>query len=263
MDLITALTLGLIGSFHCIGMCGPIAIALPLPKENWWYKISGVFLYNIGRVITYGILGALFGLLGKGIQLAGFQRIVSILMGAIMVISVVFPFVFRNRISIDSLFGGYVSKFVMGFKKLFKMRSLSSLLIIGLLNGLLPCGLVYIAVAGAINTNDVTMGILYMVAFGLGTAPMLAVVTLAGNMISGQFRSKVNKIIPYVVVIVGILFILRGLSLGIPYVSPKEKMLEPHEKMEMKKEKESAVNFSNTDGNYFNFIKFAQTNIKY
>ena len=254
MDIITALTLGFIGSFHCIGMCGPIAIALPLPKENWTYKLSGVFLYNFGRVTTYGILGAIFGLLGKGIQLAGFQQTVSILMGVIMVLSVLFPLVFKSKISIDNLLGGYVSRFIMGFKKLFKVRSLSSLFAIGLLNGLLPCGLVYIAIAGAINTNDVTLGIIFMVLFGLATAPMLAVVTLAGNLITGQLRSKVNKIIPYVVVIVGILFILRGLSLGIPYVSPKEKMLEPHEKMKMQKNTQSSVNFSDSDAKYFNFV---------
>lgn len=239
MDFITALTLGLIGSFHCVGMCGPIAIALPLPQKSWAYKLLGVFLYNIGRVITYAILGAIFGLLGQGIELAGFQKVVSILMGAIMIISVLFPVIFRNRISLDSFITGYVGRFIGSFKKLFKIQSLSSLFIIGLLNGLLPCGLVYIAVAGAINTNDVTLGILYMILFGLGTAPMLAFVTLAGSLVSGSFRTKINKLIPYIVVLIGILFILRGLSLGIPYVSPKDQMLKPHEKMEMKQKMET------------------------
>lgn len=251
MELITALTLGLIGSFHCVGMCGPIAIALPLPRKNWIYKLSGVFLYNIGRVITYGILGAVFGLLGKGIQLAGFQKVVSILMGTIMIISVLFPYFFRNRISLNSLFTGYVGRFVGNFRKLFKIQSLSSLLIIGLLNGLLPCGLVYIAIAGAINTNDVNLGVLYMVLFGLGTMPMLAFVTLAGNLVRGPFRSKINKIIPFVVVIIGVLFILRGLSLGIPYLSPKEQMLQPHEKMQMKHKKETAYIFKGSELNSY------------
>ena len=171
-----------------------------------------------------------------------------------MVLSILFPLVFKSKISIDNLLGGYVSRFIMGFRKLFKVRSLASLFAIGLLNGLLPCGLVYIAIAGAINTNDLTLGIIFMVLFGLATAPMLAVVTLAGNIITGQLRTKVDKIIPYVVVIVGILFILRGLSLGIPYVSPKEKMLEPHEKMKMQKNTQSSVNFSDSDGKYFNFV---------
>ncbi len=247
MELITALTLGLIGSFHCVGMCGPIAIALPLPRKNLTYKLSGVFLYNIGRVITYGILGAVFGLIGEGVQLAGFQKVVSVLMGSIMIISVLFPYIFRNRVSLDSFFTAYVGRFVGKFRKLFKMQSLSSLLIIGLLNGLLPCGLVYIAIAGAINTNDVNLGILYMVFFGLGTIPMLAFVTIAGNLVRGPFRSKINKIIPWVVVVIGILFILRGLSLGIPYVSPKEQMLQPHEKMQMKHKKETATIFIGSD----------------
>ncbi len=244
MELITALTLGLIGSFHCVGMCGPIAVALPLPQKSWAYKLAGVFLYNIGRVITYGILGALFGLLGQGIQLAGFQKVVSILMGSIMIMSVLFPYIFRNRVNIDSFLTGYVGRFIGKFRKLFKVKSLSSLLIIGLLNGLLPCGLVYIAVAGALNTNDVTMGVLYMVVFGLGTAPMLAFVTLAGSLVSGSLRTKINKLVPYVVVIIGILFILRGLSLGIPYVSPKDQMLKPHEKMEMKQKMQTINNIS-------------------
>ena len=257
MDLITALTLGLIGSFHCVGMCGPIAIALPLPQKSWAYKLSGVFLYNIGRVITYGILGALFGLLGQGIQLAGFQKVVSILMGSIMIMSVFFPFIFRNRVSIDSFLTGYVGRFIGKFRKLFKVKSLSSLLIIGLLNGLLPCGLVYIAVAGALNTNDLTLGVLYMVLFGIGTIPMLAFVTLAGSLVSGALRTKINKLIPYVVVLIGILFILRGLSLGIPYISPKDKMLKPHEKMEMKKKMETSNNLFQWDVNSTkNYIKF-------
>ncbi len=237
MDLLTALTLGLIGSFHCVGMCGPIAIALPLPKKNFSYKSLGVILYSLGRMITYGILGGIFGLLGKGIKMGGFQQVVSILMGVVMILSIVFPFIFKNRINLNTMFGGYVYRFVGQFRKLFQIRTFSSLLFIGLLNGLLPCGLVYIAIAGAINTNDIMLGVMYMVFFGLGTVPLLAAVSLIGNVISGKFRSSVNKIIPYVVIIIGILFILRGLALGIPYVSPKDKMLEPHKKMSMVKEK--------------------------
>ena len=250
MDLITALTLGLIGSFHCIGMCGPIAIALPLPKKNLTYKFLGVILYSLGRMITYGILGGLFGLLGKGIQMGGFQQIVSILMGAVMIISVIFPFVFRNRINLNTMFGGYVYRFVGQFGKLFHIQSLPSLLFIGLLNGLLPCGLVYIAIAGAINTNDIMLGVMYMVVFGLGTVPMLAAVSLIGNVISGKFRSSVNKAIPYVVVVIGILFVLRGLALGIPYVSPKDKMLEPHKKMNMGKENNKQVLYNTNQNSY-------------
>ena len=100
MDLFTAITIGLIGSLHCAGMCGPIAIALPLAKENWLKKISGGLFYNFGRIITYGVLGALFGLLGRGIKIAGLQQWASIAIGVIMIISVFFPFIFREKIKI-------------------------------------------------------------------------------------------------------------------------------------------------------------------
>lgn len=225
MFISTALILGLIGSFHCVGMCGPIAVALPLQNRNWWRKLTGTLLYNLGRAITYALLGAIFGVLGEGIQLGGFQSWVSIAMGIIMILSVLFPVLFRNTRLLDQYIYGYVGKLKAQFGPLFKNASLGSLFIIGLLNGLLPCGLVYVALAGAIATGSVVSGALFMFVFGLGTAPLLAVVTLAGNVISGSLKSSVNKLIPFVVVIIGALFILRGLNLGIPYISPPAKKL--------------------------------------
>jgi len=226
MDLITALTLGLIGSLHCLGMCGPIAIALPLSRMSWLHKLTGGILYNTGRIITYGFMGAVFGLLGRGIKLAGLQQWASILLGSIMIISVLFPFVFRERINISVVFSGYASRLIGRFKNLFFKERFSSLLVIGLLNGLLPCGLVYMAIAGAINTNDVMMGMAFMVVFGIGTTPALLILSLAGNFVGVRLRKKAGKIIPAFIVVLGILFILRGMSLGIPYVSPKSQKLE-------------------------------------
>lgn len=233
MDLITALTIGLVGSLHCAGMCGPIAIAIPLARESWLKKISGGLLYNFGRILTYGVLGALFGLLGRGIHLAGLQQWASILIGIIMILSVLFPFVFREKIKIDNLFSGYSGRLTAGFRKLFKNESMISLFFIGLLNGLLPCGLVYVAIAGAINTNDVLMGIAFMMLFGLGTAPMLLGISLAGNMISLGLKKRISKIVPAFVIVLGIIFILRGMSLGIPYISPKAEKLEVKQEMKL------------------------------
>jgi uncharacterized protein len=230
MDLFTALTIGLIGSLHCAGMCGPIAIAIPLAKENWLKKISGGLLYNFGRILTYGFLGALFGLLGRGIKLAGIQQWVSIIIGIIMILLVLFPFILREKFKIDSLFNGYSRRLTDGFRKLFKNESFISLFFIGLLNGLLPCGLVYVAIAGAINTNDVLMGITFMMLFGLGTTPMLLGISLMGSMISIGLKRRFSKVIPAFIVTLGIIFIMRGMSLGIPYISPKA------EKLEVKKE---------------------------
>jgi uncharacterized protein len=224
--LLSALVLGLMGSFHCAGMCGPIAIALPLHGNTILQKIFGGSLYNLGRTITYGIMGALFGMLGQGIHLLGFQQKVSVVMGALMIISVLFPALFRNQYNPDKSLFSFVGKLKKSIGKLFAVRSFQSLFFIGLLNGLLPCGLVYIAIAGAIGTGSTVEGALYMILFGLGTIPMMLGISLAGNVLGLAVRQKINKIIPVLVVVVGLLFILRGLDLGIPYLSPKKQMIE-------------------------------------
>jgi sulfite exporter TauE/SafE len=227
MDFITPLTIGLIGSFHCIGMCGPIVVALPLKKYNLLSKITGTILYNLGRVFTYSVIGILFGLLGRGISLAGFQQWTSILLGIAMIISVLFPFFFREKITIGKLFSGFASRLIIRLKKLFTDRSYSSLLMIGILNGLLPCGLVYVAVAGAISSGTVLSGALFMMLFGIGTIPLLMLATLASDAIGQRLRSKMQRVVPYFVFMLGVLFILRGMSLGIPYVSPTSEKLAP------------------------------------
>ena len=232
-DLYTALTIGLIGSFHCIGMCGPIAVALPVGNKSTLGKVSGVLLYNMGRAVTYGVLGALFGLLGKGIEMAGFQQWASIVLGVVMILSVLFPFLFRGKISVDQLLSGYAARLIANFRKLFGRASYKNLAIIGLLNGLLPCGLVYVAVAGAINTNSVVNGVAYMFVFGLGTIPVMMSVTLLGSVIGQRFRKQMNQVIPVFIVTLGIIFILRGLSLGIPFISPKSQMLTPEKEIKV------------------------------
>ena len=232
MDFITPLTIGLIGSFHCIGMCGPIVVALPLKKHNLLSKIIGAILYNSGRVFTYSVIGILFGLLGRGIHLAGFQQWTSILLGIVMIITVLFPYFFREKIAIGSLFSGFAARLIVRLKRLFTDRSYFSLLMIGILNGLLPCGLVYVAIAGAINSGTVVSGALFMVFFGIGTIPLLLVAILAGNLIGYQIRSKILKVVPYFVFLLGVLFILRGMSLGIPYVSPTSEKLAPQTTIE-------------------------------
>ncbi len=229
-DLITPLTIGLIGSFHCIGMCGPIAVALPLKNNSHFARISGAIIYNLGRSFTYGVLGVFFGLLGQGIQLAGFQQWTSILLGVFMIVGVLFPYFFKQKINISSIFTGYAGRLINSLRKLFSSRTYNSLLGIGLLNGLLPCGLVYVAIAGAINTNQVISGALFMILFGLGTIPMMLIISLTGNIISAKLKAGMQKVVPYFVVLLGILFILRGLSLGIPYVSPKVEKLTPVER---------------------------------
>jgi len=229
--LISAFVLGIMGSFHCAGMCGPIAIALPLHGNSPGGKIFGGSLYNLGRSVTYGIMGALFGLLGQGVAMIGFQQKISVIMGSLMILSILFPALFRNQYSMSKSWISIVGRLKSTIGGMFSIRSYPSLFFIGMLNGLLPCGLVYIAIAGAIGTGNAGMGTLYMILFGLGTIPMLLGISLAGNLLSLTVRKHINKLIPILVVVVGIFFILRGLSLGIPYLSP------PREKIEKKFEK--------------------------
>ena len=244
--LISAFILGIMGSFHCAGMCGPIAIALPLHGNSMGGKIFGGSLYNLGRTITYGIMGVLFGMLGQGLALIGFQQKISVIMGSLMIISILFPALFRNQYSLEKSWISLVGKLKSTIGKMFSIRSYQSLFFIGMLNGLLPCGLVYMAIAGAIGTGSAALGTVYMLLFGLGTIPMLLAITLAGNLLSLTFRRRINQLIPVLVVLVGIFFILRGLSLGIPFLSPPREKIE--KKFEKSLEKEQATAYQFQDG---------------
>jgi uncharacterized protein len=220
MNFWQPLIIGLLGSFHCMGMCGPIAFSLPLKESSWGARIISGVLYNLGRVLTYTFLGLLFGLMGLGINMWGFQQWVSIGVGAIMILSVAFPVFFHgSRLTggVDRLFSGF-KRF---FGRFFGFRSYLSVWVIGLLNGLLPCGLVYIALAGALVSASPVEGASYMMIFGLGTIPALLFLSVLGNVISLAFRRNVLKVIPFLILMIGVLFVLRGMNLGIPYISPK------------------------------------------
>ena len=226
MDVWQPLIIGLLGSFHCMGMCGPIALALPLKENSWKTRIISGVLYNLGRVITYIFLGLIFGLLGLGIHIWGIQQWVSIGVGTLMILSVAFPILFHGSGitgGLDTLFSGF-KKF---FGRFFGFRTYLSTWIIGLLNGFLPCGLVYIALAGALVATSPLNGAMYMMIFGLGTIPALLTLSLLGNVFSMAFRRNVQRLLPFLIILIGVLFVLRGMNLGIPYISPK---MEQHQK---------------------------------
>lgn len=220
MDFWQPLMIGLFGSFHCIGMCGPIALSLPLKENSWHTRVISGVLYNLGRAMTYIFLGLIFGLLGLGIHIWGIQQWVSIGVGTTLILGVAFPALFHGPKwtgRIDSLFSG----FKRYFGRFFGFRTYRSTFAIGLLNGLLPCGLVYIALAGALVSVGPLNGALYMMIFGLGTMPALLSISLLGNVIGMGFRRGMQKLVPFMVILIGILFVLRGMDLGIPYLSPK------------------------------------------
>jgi len=229
--LITALFLGLLGSFHCLGMCGPIAFILPVDRNSKLKMSVQTILYHLGRMTAYGAIGLIFGYVGKGVSLVGFQQKVSLIMGIVMV---VLAFVPANKVLRLKPLSGW-NKFVYFVKNslgnYLQRRSTFGFYVIGFFNGLLPCGLVYIALVGAMATGDPVLGALYMFIFGLGTAPMMTLAIYLGNFVSVKVRNKINKLIPYAVVFVGMLFILRGLNLGIKFISPSKEMLDMENEM--------------------------------
>jgi sulfite exporter TauE/SafE len=216
MDLWTAFILGLVGSLHCAGMCGPLALALPAAGNTASGYVAGRAAYNLGRVITYCLLGVVFGLLGKTLWLAGIQRWVSIALGLALLAGL-----FTSRkLALWRPVTLSVERLKLHMSTLLRRRSFAALAALGLLNGLLPCGLVYVACAGATATSDVLAGAAYMAAFGAGTVPMMLAIGLSGKLVPFSLRLKLQKAIPVSVFLLALLLILRGMSLGIPYVSP-------------------------------------------
>ncbi|PCH49303.1 MAG: hypothetical protein COC22_06865 [Flavobacteriaceae bacterium] len=222
----TAFVLGLAGSFHCIGMCGPIAFVLPVDRSSKTKTFFQTFLYNIGRLISYSLIGLLFGFIGKGLYLAGFQQRLSVLMGVIMIVIIIIPISLFNRYNFSKPLYKIINQVKLKLGFYLSKKSNKALFLIGFFNGFLPCGLVYMALIGSISTGNSLQGALYMAIFGLGTIPMMSSAILLGNFISVSFRTKIQKAIPVFVVIIGILFILRGLGLGIPYISPSDAKLQ-------------------------------------
>ncbi len=216
--IVSAFLLGFLGSFHCIGMCGPIALSLPIHSLSKTKKIVAIALYNIGRGITYSAIGAIMGLIGQQISIFGYQQKFSIIVGSIILLTIIFAKVFDSpRFAIHKKFS--VIKNVLG-KLLKSTPHVGTFLFIGMANGLLPCGLVYVALSSALVIGSVSSSALFMFVFSLGTMPLMISIMVLGKFISVSFRSKIHKLVPVFIGFTAVLLILRGLNLGIPYVSP-------------------------------------------
>ena len=218
--LYSALLLGLISSLHCMGMCGPIAMMLPVDHNNPAKKAAQILVYHLGRLTAYGSLGLLFGLLGKGLYLAGMQQQISIVAGLIMILVVLVPEKVFAKYNFSKPVYHIISTLKSSLGSQFRRRGYNALFITGMLNGFLPCGLVYAALFGAIAMQNAALGTLYMLFYGAGTIPLMSAVVFTAAFISKPWRNTITKVVPYAAVFIGMLFIARGLGLGIPYLSP-------------------------------------------
>jgi sulfite exporter TauE/SafE len=223
---------GILGSFHCVGMCGPIAMALPIGRDAGWQFVAGRLLYHGGRILTYTLLGGLAGLFSRSLELAGFQQMVSVVSGILILALVVLPQFGGDKFSRFIGFEKVLNKVRNLMAKQFQRSTATSMGIIGMLNGILPCGFVYIALAGAVSVPSVGGSMLYMTLFGMGTFPLMFLLSLSGKLVKPNLRRFFNKAVPYAATCMAILFILRGLNLGIPYISPQI-IKHPGNKVEM------------------------------
>jgi sulfite exporter TauE/SafE len=221
MEILSAAIIGLLGSLHCLGMCGPIALVLPVEPGRKVSIVVGRLLYNLGRIISYAFLGALFGIVGQPLHLGGYQQGLSIGLGAVILLMVFIPARYTRKtgsfLGLDKIFD-FINRF---WGPIFRNPSKPARLTVGILNGFLPCGFVYVGLAGAFATGNIWQGAAYMTLFGLGTVPMMLTLSLIGNNFGMALRKMTPKALPAAASFIALLFILRGLGLGIPYLSPK------------------------------------------
>lgn len=211
-----AFFIGLFGSIHCLGMCGPLAFSIPFNQSSLGMVVWNRLIYNIGRVISYSALGLLTGLLGHQLWLSGLQQATSILSGVLILIAA------SQSILKRAIGAKLQSKLIKPFNSVltYALRHRAGHFIIGLLNGFLPCGFVYIALLGAVNTNSTAAAAEYMLCFGLGTVPLMLLAAIGTGLLNSSVRRLMSKTTPYFMLCLGVWFILRGLSLNIPYLSP-------------------------------------------
>ncbi|MEO6498544.1 MAG: sulfite exporter TauE/SafE family protein [Mucilaginibacter sp.] len=212
-----AFVIGLFGSVHCIGMCGPLAFAIPFTGRSRWLLVWDKFIYQLGRIASYIFLGLVMGVVGKQLWLSGLQQGVSILSG-VLIIMAASSRLFKMSFLKSGIAAGWSSPFNRFLVYAVKHRA--GHLFIGMLNGFLPCGFVYLALVGAVNTGSVLSSAQYMFWFGTGTLPLMLAATLGAGLFTAATRLRMNKVVPYFMLFLGVWFVLRGLTLDIPYISP-------------------------------------------
>jgi uncharacterized protein len=219
--MIAGFTLGAAGSLHCVGMCGPLSLALPTGHLSRSKKFISLLIYQSGRIITYSMIGLVFGLAGRSIYLAGYQQGFSMVMGVLVLILALLYFIQKRTIHLSFLNRFYHSIQNIIIRLLKSSKNTTGFLLMGMANGLLPCGMVYIALAATLSLSQIIESVLFMALFGAGTLPAMMIVGYAGQLIKPDIRRSFQKAIPVFIALMGVVLILRGMNLGIPFISPE------------------------------------------
>jgi hypothetical protein len=218
--IIAGFTLGAAGSLHCVGMCGPLSLALPVHHFTKAGKFAALLLYQLGRITTYSIIGLLFGIAGRQLYMAGYQQWFSVMAGSIIIIAAILYFFHKKNIRLS-----FLSRFYLGVQKiiikiLHSSIGLPGYILLGMANGLLPCGMVYIALVSSLSFSTITDSTVFMAMFGAGTLPAMLAAGYAGAFLNQRVRFGLRSFTPVFMTLMGALLILRGLNLGIPFISP-------------------------------------------
>lgn len=209
----SAVVLGLMGSLHCLAMCGPLVMTLNAKNSQ---SFSDKLFYNGGRVFTYSVLGLVAGAFGSGIKWAAGQQFLSVFTGMLLLAGLIIGWAGSRWTT------GYLSRILANVKiRLVKMLNHQhhGQWWFGVYNGLLPCGLTYVALTAAIAAGSIPESVLYMVLFGIGTSPMMWLIVSGFQRFKGRWL-KGNRMVTGFAWFLAILLILRGLGLGVPYLSP-------------------------------------------
>jgi sulfite exporter TauE/SafE len=213
--MLSALFLGLAGSLHCVGMCGPLLLALPLDAAGKRAVLRQLLVYHAGRILMYAALGLFFGLVGKALALAGLQRALSLAAGAFMLFMAFAAWRFERWMTALPGLGVLAQRVKTEMSSLLRSQARGGTFALGLLNGLLPCGMVYAALAGAIASTEAWAGAVFMVFFGLGTLPLLLILSVLGRSLGAPLRRRVQVVQPLLLMVVGLLLLQRGLHLDL------------------------------------------------
>ncbi len=219
--MIAGFTLGIAGSLHCVGMCGPLSLALPVAHFTRSKRFLSLLLYQAGRVITYSFIGLLAGLAGRRIYIAGYQQWFSVFLGSLVLLFALLYFLQKRGLRLKFLRRYYSGIQQLIIKAMQYPAGPVTFLFTGLANGLLPCGMVYIALASTLSLTEVHESVLFMAMFGAGTLPAMMLVAYAGQLMRPSIRLSFQKAVPVFITIMGLVLILRGLNLGIPFISPE------------------------------------------
>lgn len=225
IELVLGFSLGLVSSLHCVGMCGPLILSIPKTKftlHNFLHNksIYNPIAYNIGRILTYVFIGIVVGLFGELIKITFLHQQLSIFAGGLMLITGVATKFEANNIIKSKTLNKIFSVLKTQISILLNAQTTSKMFLLGVLNGFLPCGMVYMAILSSLAWGDMNSTIIYMASFGLGTSPLLISLFFFSGFLSNKLRLKSQKIIPIVTIMIGLIVVFRGMGLGIPYLSP-------------------------------------------